>query len=66
MVDTVNDEDYDVVTPVFFLPCVLSLFVSSHPQNTFRKDHSTWMHSLLLVSRTDINEEDVVEDIIIA
>lgn len=64
MVDVLNgDLDY------FFTPTVvhlrfLSLFVGSIPPKTSRQDFSTRIHSLVPLSREEINDKDVLDDLI--
>lgn len=64
MVEIVNDEENDVVTPVLVLPRIPSRLVSSRPQKASKEDRSTLMHSLVPLSRPYINDEDFVDDTI--
>lgn len=64
IVNDENDENDDLVTPVIVRPFFTSKLVSSRPRKKSRKDRYNRIHSLVPLSRPDIKEEYLVDDII--
>lgn len=60
-----NDEEDDLVKDAVVLSLVSSRLNSSLPLKEFRNDGFTGMNYLLPLSRPEVKDEDILEDIIL-